>query len=99
MPPKASASHKTDSHRSDKPGVNAVGKGAATSGRYTAPKLKSERHSPFWLPVLMAMSFLTGISLIVLNYMSLLPGEAENRYLFLGLGWVVLGFIFASNYH
>jgi hypothetical protein len=75
-------------------------KGAATSGRYTAPKPKSEKHSPAWLPILMAVTFATGLFVVVLNYLDILPGDgAQNRYLFLGLGWVVVGFVLASNYH
>jgi hypothetical protein len=74
-------------------------KTAAKSGRYTAPKPKTEHHSPFWVPVLMSAMFLTGLAMIVLNYLSLLPGtQPENRYLFLGLFWVVFGFILAANY-
>ncbi len=74
-------------------------KGAATSGRYTPPKPKAEKESPFWIPVLMGTSFLTGLFMIVLNYLNLLPGpQPENRYLFLGLFWVVFGFTLAANY-
>ena len=74
-------------------------KGAAKSGRYTAPKPKTEHHSPFWVPVLMSVMFLTGLFVIVLNYLNLLPGaNPENRYLFLGLFWVVVGFVLAANY-
>ena len=74
-------------------------KGAATSGRYTAPKPQSEKHSPYWLPFLMGVSFGLGLLVILLNYFGVLPGQhAENRYLFLGLGWVIVGFALASNY-
>ncbi len=74
-------------------------KGASTSGRYTAPKPKSQKHSPSWLPVLMGTSFATGLAVVILNYLNVLPGDApQNRYLFLGLAWVVIGFLLASNY-
>jgi hypothetical protein len=46
----------------------------------------------------MTTALLTGLSVIVLNYLKLLPGEAENRYLFLGLGLVIFGFTLAANY-
>ena len=69
-----------------------------SSGRYTAPKPKTERHSPMWLPALMGTCLLTGALVIVTNYMGILPGDAENRYLFLGLFLVVVGFGMASNY-
>ena len=75
-------------------------KSAATSGRYTAPKPKSEKHSPSWLPVVMGTAFMTGLAIIVLNYLNVLPGpNPENRYLFIGLAWVLVGFAMASNYH
>ncbi len=74
-------------------------KGAATSGRYTAPKPKTEKHSPSWLPIIMGTAFCTGLAVIVLNYLNVLPGsQPENRYLFIGLAWVVLGFAMASTY-
>jgi Cell division protein CrgA len=68
------------------------------SGRYTPPKPKSAKRSPLWVPAVMGTALLTGVAVIVLNYLGLLPGDAENRYLFLGLGLVVLGFALAANY-
>jgi hypothetical protein len=68
------------------------------SGRYTPPKPKSAKRSPLWVPAVMGTALLTGVAVIVLNYLGLLPGDAENRYLFLGLGLVVLGFGLAANY-
>ncbi len=74
-------------------------KSAANSGRYTAPKPKSDKHSPYWLPVLMGTAFCMGLAIIVLNYLNVLPGpNPENRYLFIGLTWVILGFGLASTY-
>jgi Cell division protein CrgA len=68
------------------------------SGRYTPPKPKSAKRSPLWVPTVMGTALLTGVAVIVLNYLGLLPGDAQNRYLFLGLGLVVLGFGLAANY-
>jgi len=68
------------------------------SGRYTPPKPKSAKRSPLWLPAVMGTALLTGVAVIVTNYLGLLPGDAENRYLFLGLGLVVFGFTLAANY-
>ena len=68
------------------------------SGRYTPPKPRSEKRSPLWVPTVMGTALLTGVAVIVLNYLGLLPGDAENGYLFLGLGLVVLGFGLAANY-
>ncbi len=39
-----------------------------------------------------------GLLVIVLNYLGLLPGEFENRYLFLGLGLVTAGFVMTTRF-
>ena len=39
-----------------------------------------------------------GVLIIVLNYLGLLPGEASNGYLFLGLGFITAGFLLATQY-
>ncbi len=39
-----------------------------------------------------------GVAVIVANYLNLLPGEFENRYLFLGLGLITLGFIMTTRF-
>lgn len=39
-----------------------------------------------------------GVLVIMLNYMNLLPGEADNKYLFAGLGMITVGFGFATRY-
>jgi hypothetical protein len=39
-----------------------------------------------------------GVLVIVLNYLNLLPGEAKNSYLFLGLGLITAGFLLATQY-
>ena len=47
------------------------------------------------------MLALFGIGLvgIMLNYLGLLPGGASNVYLFIGLGFIVAGFIAATRWH
>lgn len=39
-----------------------------------------------------------GLLVIILNYLDLLPGDFENRYLFLGLGLVTAGFVMTTRY-
>ena len=36
--------------------------------------------------------------MIIVNYLGLLPGEQQNRYLLLGLVEITAGFIFATFY-
>jgi len=35
---------------------------------------------------------------VLLNYLDAMPGEAENRYLVLGLGLITAGFGLATTY-
>ena len=41
---------------------------------------------------------LVGLVVVVTNYLGLLPGEAENRYLILGLILISTGFMMATGY-
>lgn len=68
-------------------------------GRYTAPIPREFRQSPMWVPVLILTFFGLGLISILLNYLGLLPGGANNWYLILGLGLIVAGFIAATRYH
>jgi hypothetical protein len=66
--------------------------------RYTPPPPKKRPPSPKWVPALMFTFFALGVAVIVLNYLNLLPGEAKNSYLFLGLGLITAGFLLATQY-
>jgi len=66
--------------------------------RYTPPAPAKAPPSPLWVPVVMTTLLATGLVVIVANYMTLLPGDASNRYLMLGLLLVVAGFILATTY-
>lgn len=66
--------------------------------RYTPPPPKKAPPSPLWVPVAMATMMITGLLVILLNFLGLLPGDAENRYLLLGLGLIVGGFLLATGY-
>lgn len=72
---------------------------AAESGRYTPPTPRSQKVSPIWVPILMFALLGLGVLVIVLNYVDLLPGGANNGYLLLGLLLITLGFVTATNYH
>jgi hypothetical protein len=74
-------------------------RGQTTSGRYTAPIPQELRSSPRWVPVLILTFFGLGLICIMLNYLGLLPGGASNLYLFVGLGFIVAGFVAATRYH
>ena len=68
-------------------------------GRYTPPIPRETKVSPRWVPVLMFVLLGLGVATIFLNYVNLLPGDASNGYLLLGLGFITGGFIVATNYH
>jgi len=60
--------------------------------RYTAPPPKKAPPSPLWYAVAITTLLGLGLIIVVTNYLGLLPGEAENRYLILGLVLISGGF-------
>jgi hypothetical protein len=46
----------------------------------------------------MGTMLLTGLIVVLANYLGALPGDQENRYLLLGLGLITGGFILATTY-
>lgn len=69
------------------------------SGRYTPPKPKTAKHSPLWIPTTMFTALGAGFVVVIGNYLLLLPGgEAQNSYLFVGLGLMVAGFVLSTQY-
>jgi hypothetical protein len=67
--------------------------------RYTPPPPKKAPPSPLWYGVAITTLLLAGLVVVVTNYIGLLPGEAENRYLILGLVLISSGFMMATGYH
>jgi hypothetical protein len=52
-----------------------------------------------WVPSMMFTALVTGVIVIVSNYLGLLPGgEAQNSYLFVGLGLLIGGFALSTQY-
>ncbi len=70
------------------------------TGRYTPPIPQEEKVSPRWVPVLMFGCLAAGGVVIFCNYLGLVPGgETSNLYLLLGLGFILIGIITATQYH
>jgi hypothetical protein len=66
--------------------------------RYTPPPAKKAPPSKLWVPATMFTMLVVGVLVIVANYLQLLPGDdAENRYLFLGLGLFTGGAILSTQ--
>ena len=68
------------------------------SARYTKPIPQSQKVSPRWMGPLILGLLLAGVLIIISNYVGLLPGDASNGYLFLGLGLITAGFLVATNW-
>lgn len=83
--------------RNDKRG-RVTPRGATASGRYTPPIPREVKVSPRWVPIVMFALLIVGMLIIVVNYLEVLPGGANNMYLLLGLGLITAGFITATRY-
>ena len=59
----------------------------------------SDAPSPRWYTVLMSALMIIGVLLIVLNYLTLLPGSVSRWYLWSGLGLIGVGFLMTTNYN
>ena len=65
----------------------------------TQPVYGRSEASPIWVPILMFALLGLGSIMIILNYVSLLPGGISNWYLVGGLGLILAGIITATQYH
>lgn len=66
--------------------------------RYTPPPPKNAPASPLWMGVAITTCLLAGLVVVVANYLGILPGDAENRYLIVGLVLISGGFMMATGY-
>jgi hypothetical protein len=73
-------------------------KTSAAAGRYTPPVPREVKVSPMWVPILMFALLGLGMMVIVINYLGVLPGGADNKYLLVGLALITGGFITATRY-
>lgn len=70
----------------------------AKRSRYTAPPPKKQPPSPLWVPVTMFSLLCVGMLIVIVNYLGVLPGDQQNRYLFLGLAEITGGFVMATRF-
>lgn len=71
---------------------------AEESGRYTPPLPRGAHASPRWYgPAILALLVL-GVLMILLNYLTVLPGAVTVWYLIGGLVLVFAGFVMATRY-
>lgn len=74
--------------------------GYQTSGRYTPPAVHTpaELHQTKpWVPYVMFALLALGLLVIILNYLEVLPGASDGRYLLAGLVAITGGFITATQ--
>ena len=67
--------------------------------RYQPPPKKKPKPSPKWFGWTILLVMGVGVLMIVLNYLGVMPGtgrQANNLYLFLGLGLIALGFLMST---
>jgi hypothetical protein len=69
------------------------------SSRYTPPVPREMKVSPRWVPVLMFGLLGVGLLVIFVNYLGVLPGGTDNRWLIAGLVAILGGIITATQYH
>jgi Cell division protein CrgA len=69
------------------------------SGKYTAPVPRTVRSSPPWYGPMVLGLFIIGVLLILLNYLTVLPGSVSAWYLVAGLVVIFVGFVAATRYH
>ena len=74
--------------------------GYQTSGRYTAPTVHTaaELHvTKPWVPYVMFAFLIVGLVLIIGNYLEILPGSSDGKYLLAGLLSITGGFATATQ--
>jgi hypothetical protein len=65
--------------------------------RYQPPPKAKPKPSPKWYGPLILFLMAAGVLVIVLNYMGLMPGSPENKWLWIGLGSIAVGFVGATQ--
>jgi Cell division protein CrgA len=68
------------------------------SGRYTRPVPRTVRRSARWFGPTILVLMLFGILMILLNYLTVLPGSVSVWYLVAGLVIIFVAFIMATTY-
>jgi len=63
-----------------------------------ASRVETKGPSPLWYVVTMFGLMALGIVVILLNYMSLFGGHADNKFLLAGLTMIGIGFAMTLNY-
>ena len=71
---------------------------APQTGRYTKPIPRSVRRSAPWYGPLVLFLLVGGVAVVVLNYLTVLPGSVSTWYLVGGIVALFAGFMMATRY-
>jgi len=66
--------------------------------KQAAAEVEEKGSSPFWYVALMFGLMGVGIVVILLNYMGLVPGGTDSKWLLGGLGMIGIGFAMTLNF-
>jgi hypothetical protein len=75
-----------------------VPKSKSKRTRYQPPPKPKPKPSPPWLGPTILVILFSGVIVIVLNYLQLMPGGSSNLWLWVGLGAIALGFGAATQW-
>ena len=73
--------------------------GPTRSKKISAQMSNVSGPSPRWFVVTMSSLMIIGVLLIVLRYLTLLPGSVSRWYLWSGLGCIGIGFVMTTKYN
>ena len=68
------------------------------SGKYTPPIPRAVKRSAPWFGPLVLLTLVIGVLLILLNYLTVLPGSASTWYLVSGIVIIAVAFGMATRY-
>jgi hypothetical protein len=71
---------------------------APQTGRYTKPVPRSVRRSARWYGPTVLFLLIGGVLVVVLNYLTVLPGSVSVWYLISGIVALFVGFLMATRY-
>ena len=73
--------------------------GPTRSKKISTQMSDSRGPSPRWFVVTMSSLMIVGVLMIVLNYLTLLPGSVSRWYLWGGLASIGMGFLMTTKYN
>ena len=98
MAAKASSGTGRAQRKRDDRGKGEAKRPEAASGRYTKPVPRSVRRSARWYGPTVLLLLVGGVLVVVLNYLTVLPGAVSVWYLIGGIVALFVGFLMATRY-